>query len=232
MPQLARPAATKTPTRTNRREPASPWSASSSAYFARYGGASAVAVAVRSEMTEKPLRTRYGRVSRHSVPRRRRVARRDQSSTSAPRSRIRCPPGWWTLTPRPFRPCPVPGTGRVRSGHASCCRLLDLATRLHRLGELPLEQAVVVDLAVDGARREQLLVRSARRDPAAVEDDELVRERDRREPVRDDQRRPAAHYLAQPLPDPRLGGRVHRRRRIVQDEDARVDGDCARDRDP
>ena len=48
---------------------------------------------------------------------------------------------------------------------------------LHALGELALEQPVLVDLAVDGAGGEQLLVRPAGGDPAGVEHDQLVGER-------------------------------------------------------
>src|SRR3712207_8583245 len=63
--------------------------------------------------------------------------------------------------------------------------LFPYTTLFRSLRELALEQAVLVDLAVDGVRREQLVVRPAAGDAARVEDDDLVRERDRREPVRD-----------------------------------------------
>ena len=52
--------------------------------------------------------------------------------------------------------------------------------RLDRVREAALEEAVLVDVAVDRARLEQLVVRPAGDDPALVEDDDLVRERDRR----------------------------------------------------
>jgi hypothetical protein len=67
---------------------------------------------------------------------------------------------------------------------------------------------VLVDLAVDGAGREELFVCPARRDAAAVENEDLVRERDRRQPMGDDDRRSAAHRLAQAESDPGLGRRV------------------------
>src|SRR5919201_1012659 len=218
MPQLARPAARKAPTIRKRRRPVWPFVASSSAYFARNGGASAVTVARRSETTERAVRPRYAAASDHSVASRRRVRLHDQSATSPPRRSIRCEPGWWTLIAlhRSFRPCPGtwhrtsgsdPGQTPVfRTARASgpSCDFLDLGPRLDGVGELPLEQAVLVDLAVDRARRDQLVVRPARGDAALVEDDDLVRERDRREPVRDDQRRPPAHRLAQPDADQRL----------------------------
>ena len=47
----------------------------------------------------------------------------------------------------------------------------------------------------------------------------------------DDQRRPALHRLAEAEADPRLRRRVDRRGRVVEDEDARVHGDRARDGD-
>ena len=68
-------------------------------------------------------------------------------------------------------------------------------------------------------------------DAAVVEHDDLVGERDRREAVGDDDRRPAAHRLAQAVADLRLGRRVDRRGRVVEDQDARVDDERARDRD-
>jgi len=49
---------------------------------------------------------------------------------------------------------------------------------------------VVGDLAVERAAVEQLIVGAAIDEPAAVEDDDLVGERDRREPVGDDERSP------------------------------------------
>ena len=48
----------------------------------------------------------------------------------------------------------------------------------------------------------------------------------------DDQRRPAAHHLAQAGADVGLRRRIDRGGRVVEDEDARVDREGARDRDP
>jgi len=55
---------------------------------------------------------------------------------------------------------------------------------------------VLVDLAEDRALLEHLRLRAARRDPAGLEHDDLVRERDRREPMGDDDRRATARILA------------------------------------
>src|SRR5919204_1689010 len=234
-----------------------PWcgATASSAYFASHGGASAVAVAASSDSTESHARTLYGATSRASAASRRRVCRHDQSLTSALRCAIRCDPGCQTLTARTLfqvhtRARPHPGGGfgatlfprsayreKTRASVPTLCRnatsrrCLQRA-RLDGVRELPLEQAVLVDLAVDVARGEQLVVRPACDDAAAVENDDLVRQRDRRKPVRDDQRRPVPHRLAQAEADPRFGRRVHRRRRVVQNQDARVDGERASDREP
>ena len=179
---------------------------SSIASFARYGGSER---GRRRERAAKTIASAVRRlVRRRQAGERARSAARSRATTSRrpspPRSRIRWLPGWQTLMRSPPR----------------------------RSTRTPLEQPVLVDLPVDRARLEQLVVRAARRDPAAVEHDDLVGERDRREPVRDDDRRPAAHRLAQPEPDLRLGRRVDRRRGVVEDEDARVDDERARDRDP
>src|SRR5919197_1218137 len=227
---------------------------SSTAYLERKGGASAVAVAASSETTESAVRRRYGLVSRASVSSRRRVRAHDQSSTCAPRCWVRWLPGCQTLTRWLFlidaRAFPHPGwvgarLPRRRRYHAGAHASVPVPSQngasgdlLHRgacldgVGEAALEEAVLVDVAVDRARLEQLLVRPAGDDAPLVEDDDLVRERDRREPVGDDQRRPAVHRLAQAETDTRLGGRIHRRSGVVEDEDARVDGESARDRQP
>ena len=96
------------------------------------------------------------------------------------------------------------------------------AVRLQPCGQLAVDQAVLVDLTVDGARLGELGLRPARHHPPVVEDDHLVRERDRRQAMGDDQRRPSLHRLAEAEPDPRLRRRVHRGCGVVEDEDARA----------
>ena len=59
-----------------------------------------------------------------------------------------------------------------------------------------------------------------------------VGQRDRGQPVGDDQRRAALHHLAQRQLDPGLGVRVDRRGGVVQDQDPRVHQQRAGDRDP
>ena len=80
--------------------------------------------------------------------------------------------------------------------------------------------------------REQLVVRALRRDATVLEDDDLVGQRDRREPVGDHERRAPGHHLAQRELDLLLGRGVDRRGRVVEDQDPRIGQDRARDRDP
>ena len=169
-----------------------------------------------------PCGALYGAVSRASVAMRRAVVRHDQSSTCAALHR-RCEPACQTLTRAP-RPVPVPG----RTDPCASVRIVPSTRR--RLAR------------ASTARRTRARAGRARRSRGrpgssasssscvpraaiapAVEHDELVGERDRREAVRDDQRRPPAHRLAQAEPDPRLGRRVDRRGRVVEDQDPRVD---------
>src|ERR671933_823245 len=205
MTQFRSPAARNAPTIHQSRVRSWRWIPSSTAYLERKGGASAVAVAARRETTESAVRALYGLVSRASVSSLRRVRSHDQSSTSAPRCCVRWPPGCQTLTRLLLlvhaRAFPHPGWGRARlprrrryhrQAHASvaiACQnaasgdLLHRGPRLDGVGEAALQEAMLVDVAVDLARLEQLLVRPACDDPPLVQHDDLVRERDRREPM-------------------------------------------------
>ena len=58
------------------------------------------------------------------------------------------------------------------------------------------QQLVRRELPVQGRRREQLVMRADSSDPATVEDDDPVRVRDRREPVRDHKNRSVARRCA------------------------------------
>ena len=78
---------------------------------------------------------------------------------------------------------------------------------------------------------EQLVVRAVGDELAVLEHHDLVGQRDRRQPVGDDERRAARHDLAQRVLDLLLGRRVDRRRRVVEDQDPRVGQERARDRD-
>jgi hypothetical protein len=105
--------------------------------------------------------------------------------------------------------------------------LLDRLARQEHL----VRQALLDDLAVEALLREQLLVRAVRGDPAALQHDDLVGERDRREAMRDHERGAALHHLAERQLDLLLGGGVDRGGRVVEHEDAGVREQRARDRD-
>src|SRR5437867_5272622 len=147
---------------------------SSTAYLARKGGASAVAVAASSETTDNAVRTLYGLVSRASSAMRRRVRRQDQSSTSTFLIELRWVPGCQTFTGGDFfqvhaRAAP-PGRGKTppatrgrrypkrlhtsvpiperKSASGGGLQGGGSGARFHCVGKLPLEQAVVVDVAV------------------------------------------------------------------------------------
>ncbi len=74
----------------------------------------------------------------------------------------------------------------------------------------------VVQLGVQAARREQVLVRAAFPDPALVDDEDLVRFPDGGQPVRDDQGRPAAQRGLERRLHRRLRFGVQMRGRLVQ----------------
>ena len=95
-----------------------------------------------------------------------------------------------------------------------------------------LDEAVAPDLGVDGVRVDELVVAAARRDAPVLEHDDLVGQRDGGEAVRDDDRRAALHDGLERAPDARLGGRVDRGGGVVEDQDARVGEQRARDREP
>ena len=78
---------------------------------------------------------------------------------------------------------------------------------------------------------EQLRLRPALRDPPLLENEDLVRPPHGGEPVGDDHRRPAAQQRVERLLDQDLAGAVDVRRRLVEDQDAWIGEQRARDRD-
>ena len=81
------------------------------------------------------------------------------------------------------------------------------------------------------AASHQLGVRPLLDHAPVLEHDDQVGVADRREPVRDDERRPAGEQAPQGLLDPPLGADVHRRGGLVEDEDARGGEERAGERD-
>ena len=82
------------------------------------------------------------------------------------------------------------------------------------------------------AARRQLLVRARVDDLAVVDHDDAIGERQRRAPVRDEQRRARAGDPAQRRVDLLLDPRVDRRRRVVEQQDLGIREQRARERDP
>ena len=80
--------------------------------------------------------------------------------------------------------------------------------------------------------RQQLVVAADLDDPAALEHDDRVGAADRRQPVRDDERRAVQHQVRQRLLHQQLRLGVERRRRLVEHQDRRVLQQRARDRQP
>ena len=64
-----------------------------------------------------------------------------------------------------------------------------------------------------------------------LDHEDLVRAANGRKPVGDDDRRPSVQQPVERALDQDLGGAVDVRRRLVEDQDARVGEQCARDRD-
>ena len=86
--------------------------------------------------------------------------------------------------------------------------------------------------AVERAARPQLVVRARVEHRALVDHDDAIGQRERRLPVRDEDRRAGARDAAQGRVDLLLDPRVDRRRRVVEQEDLRVGEQRARERDP
>ena len=90
----------------------------------------------------------------------------------------------------------------------------------------------VVKLAISSAQRVKLCVRAPLQDLTALNYEDLVGTPDRREPMRDDERRAALHQEAQALLDHRFGLRIERACRFVENEDTRLGQDGARNGKP
>ena len=85
-------------------------------------------------------------------------------------------------------------------------------------------------LRVSTAARQQLVVRATLDDAAGIHDKDLVRVHHGRQPVSDDERGTPFRYLLEFRLDRLLGGRIERRSRLIENQDARILEDRARDR--
>ncbi len=84
---------------------------------------------------------------------------------------------------------------------------------------------------VEVAALPQLVVRAGVEHRALVHDDDAIGERERRAPVRDEDRRARARDLAQRRVDLLFDARVDRRGRVVEEQDLRIGEQRARERD-
>ena len=80
----------------------------------------------------------------------------------------------------------------------------------------------LIEILIQPARLQQLFVRSALADSRVVQNDDLIRMLDGREPVRNDQRRAPLGELFKRMLNVVLGYRVQRAGRFVQNQDRRI----------
>src|SRR5689334_1047173 len=88
--------------------------------------------------------------------------------------------------------------------------------------ELFFQQLLLIQIGVVTVAREKFIVRAPLRDSAVAQYDDLVGVPDSRSAMRNQNGRASAHDAAQSAQDSFFGLRVHARKRVVQDEDARV----------
>src|SRR5207237_7563491 len=91
-----------------------------------------------------------------------------------------------------------------------------------RLRHVEVAELELVELAVLGGLREQLVVRAALDNLAAHQDDDPIGAPDGRQAVRDDERRAVGHQPLERLLHQALGLGVERRGGLVEDQDRRV----------
>src|ERR1700738_220791 len=120
----------------------------------------------------------------------------------------------------------------------SSCRIARLVAPGERVSKsgmawpLAVEMAVLLgpELAVDGAVVEKHVVRRAVDGPAVFQDEDLVAIDQGRQAMRNDHHRPAARDAKQIGVQQRLALGIERASRLVEDEDARIGDQRARDR--
>src|SRR5262249_23127623 len=124
-------------------------------------------------------------------------------------------------TPAPSTPAPLPVGAR------------DRGETLPGFGKRVFPRAILllIQLPVPAADRQQLAMRAALDDLAILQHQDLIGAFDRRQPVRDDERRAAAAQRTQAVADHRFTLAVETRRRFVENENARISQDRTGDRD-
>ncbi len=84
------------------------------------------------------------------------------------------------------------------------------------------DKLLLIQIPVNPLPGQQLEVRAALHNLPVIHHQDQIRVLDRAQPVRDNDGRPAGEQSVQRSLDQRLGHRVHMRRGLVQDQDARV----------
>src|SRR5579875_936587 len=99
-------------------------------------------------------------------------------------------------------------------------------------GDAAVRKLCGVQPGVRPAEREETLVRPGLTDPPAFDIEDLRSPPDRREPVRDDERRPPGQHSVERALDERLRVAIEGARRFVEDQDPRIAQHRPGDRDP
>src|SRR6266566_3084299 len=120
------------------------------------------------------------------------------------------------MTPRPLFVVRTAMSGAPNLGQVALRRLLG---------------PVAVEVVVGPLRREQLVVAALLDDAPVLEHDDSRRTADRREAMRDHDRRAPRQQSAQAKLDASLRVQVHVGGGLIQDEDARIRDERARERD-
>src|SRR6266853_1619764 len=118
-------------------------------------------------------------------------------------------------------------TGHIVTGLMERCSVERLVVRVYRDRGSPRRHLLIlilqlIQLVVNPALGQQLLVRSHLADLAFVHHDDLVGALDGREPVGDDQRRPPFYHAVERVAHPKLGLRIHARSRLVENQNLRI----------
>src|ERR1700687_1384812 len=117
-----------------------------------------------------------------------------------------------------------PAEMRIRTGHIVMGRMARRSVvRIRRDRGSPRRHLLIlvlqlIELVINPALGQQLLVRSHLADLAFVHHDDLVGPLDGREPVRDDQRSPPFHHAVERVAHPELGLRIHTRSRLLKNQ--------------
>src|SRR5215467_1442568 len=96
--------------------------------------------------------------------------------------------------------------------------------------EFLFEELLVVEVAVIAIQSKEFVVRAEFDDASAVKDSDAVRVANRRNAMRDEDGRAAFHHVAQVIENFVFGLCIDAGKRIIQNQDARIADEGARDR--